>query len=138
MFSGYKYRHAKNWVLIEMENSGQLDTHSRKLMAQIAGSPANVQFGRQLIASRVASNKYAAAAVVFARIVAFERATPKNGIPSDIWRLAAVRSMRNAGAEHGEDEEVADYLIEQQTRDNSLVAPPSFGSSLDILRRKPK
>ena len=66
MFSGFKYRFAKNHVLLKMEHEEGLSRRLAAEMSSIAGNPDNSHFGRLLVSSGAARNKYAAAAAVFA------------------------------------------------------------------------
>lgn len=121
MFSGFKYRMAKNLVLLEMERDGHVDADTRKMMSEIMAGAANSRFGRQLISTGVAQDKYSAAAVVFARLAAFEMHKPKNLVSLPLWVQAARSAMKHAGASSEESINIVAALMEQQERDNNLA-----------------
>jgi len=125
VFSGFKYRVAKNLVLLEMERDGLLDAETRKRMSEIMFSAANRQFGRQAISTKVAKDKYSAAALVFSRLAAFEMYKPStSGVSHLLWAQAARRAMLHSGTSEEESLEIVEFLVQQQVHDNNLANPP--------------
>ena len=99
MFSGFKYRVAKNLAVMGIEQKGYIDAATSQLMRQTAYNDMNKEYGISLIKQGVVENKFAAAAAVFARLyLSTLQKSFDERISSDNWFEAGMEAMRLAGA----------------------------------------
>ena len=133
MFEGFRFRMAKNTVILTLERDGIVSKPIARQMAAIAGNGANFSFGKSLLKSGVAFTKYAAAAVVFARLAVYAREKQKGEVTFDDWRLASGAAMSAAGLDKDEAWEVSQYLIDQQQQAMETPIDAAL-STLEIIR----
>lgn len=124
MFSGFKFRMAKNSALIQMEVRGRITKEKQREMSFVAGAEPNATFGKALIASGTALTSHAAAAAVFARIAAAAERNPSGQITADDWALATRVALINAGASETESFMAAQELISMH---RNVAQAPSVG-----------
>ena len=110
-FAGFKYRHAQNIVLVSLKQSGGIPKEKISKMVDIGYNLENVSYGRNLITSGAAMNKYAAVAVVFARLTSAAKRSNSKNVTADNWAYATGRAMEFAGARKIDAVKVADELI---------------------------
>lgn len=111
MFSGFKFRTAKNLALMQMELRGIVTKEKLNEMRFIAGAGANAVLGKTLISTGAATSKHAAAAAVFARIADAAQRSPTGNVSADDWRTATRFALINAGASEAESTVGAAELI---------------------------
>jgi hypothetical protein len=121
MFSAFKYRTAKNFVLMKLSQDGHLAGQTTDLMREIAGNPANLQYGLSMLKSGIAKDKYSAAAAVFARLACLYESSPRNGLTDLEWRIALREAMRLAGASELEIPIVEESLIEMNKGTDNIT-----------------
>ena len=111
MFNKYLFRVAKNHVIMIAEKYGDISPEIAKEMAQISGNQMNIEYGVLLHKSKVATNRYAAAAAVFARLAAHSRLKQRGAVSSRDWESATFHAMVKSGANIGEASEITDFLV---------------------------
>ena len=84
MFSGFKYRLAKNKVLMSLEVKGVLSKGKSKLMRDIMYNDMNKELGIDCIKQNL-TNKYQCVAFVFARLQYLYEKNPRNDLSSYDW-----------------------------------------------------
>lgn len=114
MFEGFRFRMAKNTVILMMERESIVTKDIARQMSAIASNSVNVRFAKTILQSGVAFDKHSAAAVVFAGLAANARVHQKGNITFDNWRVAASVAMLAAGAEKEEAWVLSKVLVDQQ------------------------
>ena len=111
MFEGFKYRVAKNHVLLALEQKGLISSGEHEHMKTVSYNKNNKEYGIEALRSGACADKYSAAAAVFARLsIVADRAGSSTNLSSEQWDMACSEAMLNAGAEPYEVEDIVEGL----------------------------
>lgn len=117
MFENSKVIWAINFVTTDLETKGIVSKEQRILMMRIAKNDANLDYGVNALRSKVARDKYSAAAAIFARLsVRYYEEPLGDGITWKDWEFACQNALLASGASPSEAEENSKILIEMNKR----------------------